>query len=218
MKLLFQGDSITDGNRYRDPAKRWDLNHQIGHSYVFMIAGRLMAEFPLKYEIVNRGISGNTVADLEKRWDEDALEIAPDLLSILVGINDSHRQVPDGLTLTEWYESGYRRILDRSLEKNPDLKLVILEPFTLRYASYKSETDDEYKARRERFIGVQDAAKRIAADYSATFIKLQPTFDSLVTDAVPSTYWIWDGIHPTEAGHWVIAEKWLSAVKPLLNL
>lgn len=216
-KILFQGDSITDGNRYREPEKRWDLNHQTGHSYVYPIKARLMAENPLKYDIVNRGISGNAVSDLEKRWDVDALDENPDLLSILIGINDSHRQVPDGLTLVQWYESGYRRILDRSFEKNPDLKLIILEPFTLRYASYKSETDEEYKARRERFYGVQDAAKRIASDYNAVFVELQQTFDALVTDTVPSTYWIWDGLHPTEAGHWIVAEKWLSAAEPLLK-
>lgn len=89
MKILFQGDSITDGNRYKEPERRHDLNHQIGHSYAFIVSGMLGAEYPdagLKF--VNRGISGDTTRGLLRRWREDALDIEPDVLSLLIGTND----------------------------------------------------------------------------------------------------------------------------------
>ena len=74
MKILFQGDSITDGNRYKDEASRWDLNHQIGHSYAYMVTGKLMGEYPRRYVCVNRGVSGNNVLSLRERWQKDAVE------------------------------------------------------------------------------------------------------------------------------------------------
>ena len=89
MKILFQGDSITDGNRYKSQASEWDKNHQIGHSYAYIVTGILGAAFPERhYEFINRGVSGNRTENLLARWEEDALALNPDVLSILVGIND----------------------------------------------------------------------------------------------------------------------------------
>ena len=145
MKILFQGDSITDGNRYKSKASEWDKNHQIGHSYVYILTGLLGMNYPERgYEFVNKGISGNIVTELEARWQTDALEIEPDVLSILVGVNDCvracGRRVPD--FSAEAYEAGYRRILTASREKNPNLQLILLEPFlhieTLQYDTQKA--------------------------------------------------------------------------------
>src|SRR5476651_1492719 len=84
-RILFQGDSITDGNRGRSA----DPNHILGHGYVFSIASKYGATYPdLDLTFVNRGISGNTVQDLANRWEADTLAIQPDVLSILVGVND----------------------------------------------------------------------------------------------------------------------------------
>ena len=86
---MFQGDSITDGNRGRSA----DPNHILGHGYVFIIAAKYGAAFPeAKLDFMNRGVSGNTVLDLEKRWQKDALDLKPDLLSILIGVNDDRQE------------------------------------------------------------------------------------------------------------------------------
>src|SRR3954463_6527239 len=90
-RILFQGDSITDGNRGRNA----DPNHILGHGYVFLIAARHGAEFPAKkLDFINRGVSGDTVSDLERRWQKDALDLKPDILSILIGVNDNSRRIP----------------------------------------------------------------------------------------------------------------------------
>jgi len=217
-KILFQGDSITDGSRNKDPEKMWDINHRIGHSYAYIVTSKLAYEYPGKFEFVNRGVSGNAIVNLEDRWEKDAIEINPDLMSILIGINDSRRPHPEGLPHDKWYDGGYRRILDRSFAKNPNLKVMMLEPFTAKYAAYLSETDEEYSKRRETLASMCEAAKKIAKEYGCVYVELQKYFDALVTDEIPSTYWLWDGIHATEAGNCLIAEKWLEAARPLLNI
>ena len=217
-KILFQGDSVTDGNRFKDAETRWNLCHQIGHSYAYIVSAKLGYEHPGRFEFVNRGVGGNAIPDLQERWEEDAIEINPDFMSILIGINDSRRPHPEGLPHDKWYDGGYRRLLDRSFAKNPNLKVMMLEPFTLKYAAYLSETDEEYAKRRETLASMCEAAKRIAKEYGCAFVELQKYFDAAVTDEIPSTYWIWDGLHPTEAGNQIIAEKWLEAAAPLLGI
>ena len=86
--ILFTGDSITDGNRYKDPGMEWDLNHQMGHSYAYIVNGIVGCKYPNKYAFKNRGISGNRIADLYARKDADLFAIKPDVLSILVGVNN----------------------------------------------------------------------------------------------------------------------------------
>ena len=123
-RILFQGDSITDMNRGRDES---DRNHYLGHSYVYLIASRLHADLPeTEMEFFNRGVSGHTVSDLKNRWKQDTIDLNPDLLSILVGTND----VYFGNT-KEQFEEDYRFILKQSKEANPELDLVLMEPFVL---------------------------------------------------------------------------------------
>src|SRR3954454_14215957 len=120
-RVLFQGDSITDGNRGRTA----DPNHILGHGYAFLIAARFGALMPeLNLLFVNRGISGNRVTDLAARWQKDTLELRPDLLSILIGINDSTRHVP-----LDEFETTYDRLLAAAVAANPKLRIVICEPF-----------------------------------------------------------------------------------------
>ena len=116
-RVLFQGDSITDGNRGRSA----DPNHILGHGYAFIIAARQGAAFPeAKIDFMNRGVSGNTVLDLEKRWPKDTLEQKPDVLSILIGVNDHSRSIP-----FDQYEQTYDRIITDAQAANPKLKLEI---------------------------------------------------------------------------------------------
>ncbi len=208
-RILFQGDSITDGNRYKEEDTRWDGNHQIGHSYAFTVTGYMMSHYTEQHlRFYNRGVSGNTVLDLERRWEDASLLMNPDVLSILVGTNDMSHCEP--MERSEDYfplfDSTYRSILTRSRENNPDLKLIMLEPFRLH--ATKNESEEKYRRRRELLQGIQDMERKIAADFGATFIPLQNVFDE-ACNRREASYWSWDGIHPTEAGHYLIAQEWI---------
>ena len=187
MKILFQGDSITDGNRYKEPERRHDLNHQIGHSYAFIVSGMLGAEYPdagLKF--VNRGISGDTTRGLLRRWREDALDIEPDVLSLLIGTNDCFLEGENHVEPEE-YEKNLESILSQSFETNGELKVFLMEPF---------------------FLPTKDG--RIF------FIQLQHLFDE-AAEGRDCAYWIWDGIHPTESGHALIAREGIKAFKAMFE-
>lgn len=228
IKILFQGDSITDGNRYKDPEKRWDLNHQIGHSYVYPIVATLGRRFPGKYHFVNRGVSGDCIDRIAARWQRDVLDENPDLLSILIGINGNGNIggfFPEGVDVhLEHFNATYRRILDLAKKNNPNIKLVIIEPFVLPVGKYKAVYDDFMKVFRCK----QAIVEQIAKDYGAVFIPLQERLETLVKESSkslslngceidPNAYWLWDGIHPTEAFHGYISELWLDATKDLLG-
>jgi lysophospholipase L1-like esterase len=126
--FLFQGDSITDGNRGRNA----DPNHIMGHGYAFAIASRVGADFPeAGFVFYNRGVSGNKIPDLEKRWQTDALELKPHVLSLLIGINDTAAEINkanDAKTIGE-FEDGYRKLLQQCRAQKPDLLFVLGLPF-----------------------------------------------------------------------------------------
>ncbi|MEJ8306376.1 SGNH/GDSL hydrolase family protein [Saccharibacillus sacchari] len=204
--ILFQGDSITDGNRGRDT----DPNHILGHGYAFWIAAKLGLELAGKQpEFVNRGISGNRVSDLESRWQEDAIALAPDVLSILVGVNDILMSIaePGGFDPIG-YEDGYRRLLERTRQEMPDARLVLCEPFILP----GGHTDYDWNAWRAAADACSEAVQRLAAEYAAVFVPLQDAFDDACRIA-PASYWVWDGVHPTTAGHGLLAKRWLDVVQ-----
>ena len=206
--ILFQGDSITDGNRLRD--NEWDLNHQMGHGYAYIVNSTLGVKYPEKnLKFVNKGISGNRVSDLYGRWIEDTLRIKPDILSILVGINDCEqlRYYGKGSDPVR-FEKIYRMLLDDARENNPDIKFVLIEPFGLPVGE-RAEKPEEFLS----FLrGYQEATKRVAEDYGAVFVPLQEKFNELSGKYSPD-YWSWDGIHPTVCGHQIIAEEWMKRVE-----
>ena len=207
--ILFQGDSITDGNRSRHS----DLNHVHGHSYAYIIAAELTADnIEKKFEFINRGNSGDRICDLYGRWKEECLNLKPTVLSILIGINDmifnwEHQSgsAPDR------YEKIYRLLLDEVIEQNPDTLLVIMEPF---FGDKKEpELDEYFKAG----IGAyQEKAQKIAEAYNAVFVPLQDLFDSY-RDKTDIYKLLWDGVHPTTAGHYLIAQRWKDCVKEKLE-
>ena len=132
VKILFEGDSITDGNRYKSRASEWDKNHQIGHSYAYIITGLLGLMYPQRHlEFVNRAVGGSQTGALLSRWEEDVLAIGPDVLSVLVGVNDCIYHDRDGKCdySAGDFERNYRKLLTLSREKNPALTLILLEPF-----------------------------------------------------------------------------------------
>ncbi len=192
-RILFQGDSITDGNRGRNA----DPNHILGHGYAFIIAARQGAACPeLKLEFINRGISGNTVLELEQRWQADTTDLKPDLLSILIGVNDHARGLP-----LDRYEQVYDQLLTRSRAANPQLKLVLGEPFLLTGGPLP-----ETMIRRQQIVAA------LAAKYDAALVRYQPAFDAAAKRA-PANYWIWDTVHPTYRGHQIMADEWERTVR-----
>jgi lysophospholipase L1-like esterase len=205
-RLLFQGDSITDMKWGRNQK---DRNHYLGHSYVFLIAARLGVELPnSKLEFLNRGVSGNKVGDLRKRWQKDAIEMKPDWLSILIGVNDISRGEKSGVHLEKW-EEDYRFILEHSRKENPKLKIVLMDPFVLRMTRLSS--DDAWKYWRGEIDKLGEVVKRISTEFKAVHIETQKIFDQAAQQVSPQ-HWIWDGVHPLPQGHELIARNWLQAV------
>lgn len=204
--ILFQGDSITDGNRGRNE----DPNHIMGHGYAFSIASRVGADFPEKnYKFYNRGISGNKVTDLAERWQKDTLDLKPDILSILVGINDSSSVVTNWkpVITVEKYEETCNMLLEQTKAAFPDILFVLCEPFILKVGKV-AENWDNYKA---DIIKRREVVKKLAAKFDAVFVASQDVFNNACEKA-PAEYWMWDGIHPTVAGHELLAREWLKQV------
>jgi lysophospholipase L1-like esterase len=205
--ILFQGDSITDSGRDRTVTEP-NLARALGTGYPLLIASQLLRDRPdAGLRIFNRGISGNTVPDLDARWQADALDLRPDILSILIGVNDIWHKLNGNYTGTvEQYESGYNALLERTKSQLPGARLVVLEPFVLRTGAVTDAWFPEFDARRA-------VAARVAERAGATFVPLHGLFEQLSHQAPPA-YWAADGVHPTVAGHGVIARTWLETVRP----
>ncbi|MGC4038787.1 MAG: SGNH/GDSL hydrolase family protein [Chitinophagaceae bacterium] len=203
--ILFQGDSITDGNRARNN----DWNHVMGHGYQYIISSKLWYDFPKRgFHFFNRGISGNKITDLAARWQTDTLDIKPDLLSILIGINDVSKFIEgdNNFTAVE-YESGYRTLLQQTLHTLPGIQLVLCEPFVLPVGRVKDKWQqyaDEVKKRGE-------IVQKLSTEFNAIFVPFQDAFNKALSRA-EADYWIWDGIHPMPAGHELMAIEWMKAV------
>lgn len=207
--ILFQGDSITDAGRSKsalEPNNAWAM----GPGYAFLVTASLLQEFPEKsLKLFNRGISGNKVFQLADRWDEDCLDLKPDILSILVGVNDFWHTVDldyDGTV--ETYENDFRTLLKRTVQSLPEVQLIIGEPFALEEGSAINQ--NWYP----EFPKYQEAARSIARDFEAAFIPYQSIFEK-ASYKVPATYWSEDGVHPTIAGSQLMAQAWLETVKRL---
>lgn len=204
--LLFQGDSITDMNWGRNQS---DRNHYLGHSYVYLIASRLHTDMPhAKLNFLNRGMSGHTVANLKSRWQKDALDLKPDVLSILIGINDVGRAIRSNTEVdVAAFTADYRSLLEQSREANPQLKLVLLEPFVLPVGKVKEQWDTY----RSQVDSLRPVVATLAKDYGAILIETQRIFEAAAQQVEPA-HWIWDGVHPLPQGHELIARNWIEQV------
>ena len=213
LTFLFQGDSITDGNRGRNA----DPNHIMGHGYAFAVASRIGADFaPAKFAFFNRGVSGNRIPDLQKRWQTDTLDIKPDVLSILVGINDTGASVnkaADAATVEE-FEKGYRKLLQDCKFANPNILFILGLPFVCQVGPVRNNWEAWRDGVRQR----AEVVRKLAAEFDAVLVDYQAVFDKAARQA-PAEYWIWDGIHPTVPGHELMAREWIEqAGKRLLFL
>ena len=209
--FLFQGDSITDGNRSRDQ----DWNHVMGHGYAYLIAAKWWFDYPAKqFHFFNRGVSGNKITDLAGRWEADTIAVKPDLLSILIGVNDILAAI-NGLKeyTAQSYETDYHTLLTQTRQQLPDVQFVICEPFALPVGRVKERWHDY---QRELFPR-QQAVRNLAEEFNAIHVPLQQTFNKALKRA-PADYWIWDGIHPMPAGHELIAREWMHRVSQRIGL
>lgn len=204
--ILFQGDSITDAGRDRSHTGPNDIAG-LGEGYPLLLAAELRGEHPdADLQIFNRGISGHRVPDLATRWQSDTIALAPDLLSILIGVNDvwhTRNKNYDGTPAK--YEAGYAALLASTRAALPSVRLVVMEPFVLRVGA----VDDSWFPEFDHY---RAAAKRVAKGAGATFVPLHDYLQDLAKESGPA-YWAADGVHPTLAGHQAIAERWSHVVK-----
>ncbi len=213
LTILFQGDSITDAGRSKEG---YYANHTwggLGAGYAMYAAGALLGKnLNSKIRIYNRGISGNKVHQLASRWEEDCLQIRPDVLSILIGVNDFWHTIDFGYKGTvKTYEDDLRKLLDRTLKENPNLKLMICQPFVV-----KGGTAIKEEAWFPAFMAYQDAAKRIATDYYASWVPFQKTFDDALKNSTVEALCP-DGVHPSLGGSYLMAQEWLDVLGKMMK-
>lgn len=214
------GDSITDGGWGRSggsmaPSEERNLkdqNHLYGHSYMFLVAAELQSRYPEQgYRCSNRGISGYTLTELEERWERDVEALQPDLLSILVGTNDVDRALRKGGFDVESWERRYRNYLTRTREAFPEVRLVLCTPFVMQ-AGRLARTEN-YAERADAVAACAEAVRRLAKEFGAELVDFHALFEHLErAGKTKPEYWVWDGIHPTPAGHHRMARLWLKRV------
>lgn len=204
-KTLFQGDSITDGNRGRSD----DPNHILGHGYAFAIASKLGSTYPRRnLSFVNKGTSGDTIVALIERWKSDAIDVKPDLVSILVGVNDVLHRIRSGKDSgPATYERDLHTLMQMTRTAMPATRIVLCEPFILPTGMVMEDP-----TRWSSEVGMlQQACAKLSQSYNCTYIRFQEVFTKALKRA-PAAYWIWDGIHPTYNGHGLMAKEWMKEV------
>ena len=203
MRILFQGDSITDaGRNYNDPAN-------LGMGYPKYTAELLRQAYPdTDFEFINRGISGHRALELMNRWDEDAIDLQPDVVSILIGINDTWHQYSHGRMMShEDFETYYRTILER-LKKETSAKILILEQFLL-------PAPDKLHFHEDLDPKIQ-ITRKLAREYADAFVPLDGLFAAAcVTE--PWENFSGDGVHPNGKGSAFIAEHYLAAFRQIMD-
>jgi acyl-CoA thioesterase-1 len=198
--ILFIGDSITDASRdYNNP-------DSMGVGYASMASAWLDATYPqLNLKFYNRGINGNKTKDLRARWDEDCIALKPDWVSIMIGVNDSWRFVDhNDYVSPEEFEDNYRTILESAREKL-DCRFILIEPFLLHidglnYEKWHNDLDPKIQIIR-----------RLSREYQTLYVPFDGVFAS-VSGIRPPAFWAEDGVHPSNAGHMLMAKTWLNAV------
>lgn len=204
--VLFQGDSITDAGR--DKAQYYANNASgMGTGYVHMAAASILEKYPERnLKIYNRGISGHKVFQLAGRWDDDAINLKPDILSVLIGVNDFWHTLSGGYNGTvNIYESDLRALLRRTKDALPNVRFIIGEPFMVKGGT--AVGDGKWAS---IFPAYQVACKKVASDFNATFIPYQSIFDAVLSKG-GAAYWCPDGVHPSLAGARLMANAWVKA-------
>ena len=212
--ILFQGDSITDAGRNRG-AYYPNQGQGMGQGYVRHIVTDLMGEHPTSdLKFYNRGISGHKVFQLRDRWEDDCMMLKPDILSVMIGVNDFWHTLDfnyDGTV--QIYESDFNALMERTLKGLPDVKLIIAEPFVLHEGTAIKAKVDQWKGSFDLY---QAAARRVADRFGAAFVPFQSVFDEALKSA-PTSYWCPDGVHPSMAGNALMADAWLKTFNEMMS-
>ena len=203
MRILFQGDSITDCGR-----KRSDIN-DIGPGYPRYVKQYLNECYPeMEFEFINKGISGNQTKDLLARWQEDAVDLQPDVISILIGANDTwHHVEKQDWVPNDVFESNYRTILE-DIKNKTKAKIIMLEPFVLDFpdmTAFHNDIDEKIQI-----------VRRLAREYACRYIPLDGLFAAACVSEPPS-YWTREGVHPTDEGHKLIADYYFDALSDIIE-
>jgi lysophospholipase L1-like esterase len=198
--ILFQGDSITDAGRTKQ-------NSIMGAGYPAKIADLWEGLFPESgVQFVNRGVSGNRTKNLLERYQADFVDVKPDLVSILIGVNDTWRRYDSNdPTSTETYEENYRTLLKNLKRDLPKASIVIIEPFLL-------NSDPAKAVWREDLDPKIQAVRRLAREYADVFIPMDGIFAAYASGGIADTEMSADGVHPSPKGHGIIAAEWLKAL------
>ncbi len=210
--ILFQGDSITDAGRDRNGGGN------LGYGYATMVTGALSAEYPYDYTFYNRGISGNRVVDVYARIKDDIINLKPDYMSLLIGVNDVwHEYACQNGVDAEKFEKIYNMLLDEIRTALPNIKIMLLEPFVLPGSATENtpETPDRWEYFRKEVDLRRAVVARIAQQRNLPFVPLQELLTKVNADAPEMGYWLRDGVHPSAAGHELIKREWLKAFEQL---
>lgn len=207
-RVLFQGDSITDCGRSRE------VLTDVGNGYPYLVRAHYGLDKPGQFEIVNRGISGNRSVDVYARIKADIINLKPDYMSILMGVNDVWHELAIGNGVaTPKFEKIYTMLIEEVLEALPDIKLMILEPYALPGAATEGVLEDgrdKYAVFRKDTEDKAAACRRVAEKFSIPFVPLQAKLDEMQkaygTESVSG-----DGVHPNVTGHLLIARAWMEA-------
>ena len=205
--VLFQGDSITDAGRAKEPG-----NNFPGFGYPLRIVGKLEYERPGEYQFYNRGVNGNRIVDIYARIKRDILNLKPDIMSVLVGVNDVWHNIKEdeiernGVDEDKYYKI-YDMLIGEIIEELPNVKIMIMEP----YLTHGSFSDRYWNLFRGEVEKRADKAKIIAEKYGLKYVPLQEYFDEAYEKYPVNGFWTDEGVHPTPAGHELIAREWLKA-------
>lgn len=204
--ILFQGDSITDCTYPRQ------YPTELGNGYVTMTAGRITLDYPGQYRCINRGVSGNRSVDMYARIKRDVLNYKPDILTVLIGVNDVwHEFESQNGVSAEKYEMILKLFIQEVRQELPECKIVLLEPFVLKGTANESC----FKAFAGEVLLRSAACKRVAGEFALPFIPLQEKI-SLLASATENAYVLHDGVHPTPAGHCLITDELYAYLKTIL--
>lgn len=203
--ILFQGDSVTDCGRGDGVS-----NKSLGGGYPAMVASRLKCDYPdAGFEFINRGVSGNRVVDLYARWKIDCLNLNPDIVSILIGVNDTWHEFGCGNGVeVPRYERIYREMISWTADKLPGCTVMLMTPFMLPVGDDRPEMIPDVAKR-------QEVVEMLANEFSLRCVPVHAIMEAACEKADPS-YWAADGVHPTPAGHQLIADAWIKTALPVL--
>ncbi len=203
--ILFQGDSITDTGRSRYTIGPNNPDG-LGYGYSRLVADRLLEEYPDHHlQIYNRGVSGDRIRDLAQRWERDSLRLQPDLISIMIGVNDTWNYLYLGMGADPGeYRTVFQSLLEQTRAALPDVRFVLCEPFVLITGEVTSEWMDDVLQR-------QEMVRELSREFQAVYVPFQASLDESA-EKIPPHRLLEDGVHPTEQGHRILAETWLNNV------